>query len=68
MRVVSVGVASAKESVLPENEDIAPLISGDSTCGLKGFLLGAEVARNPSGARLADGPPFPAWNNILALV
>ena len=61
------GVAPADATVPPEDEDIAPLISGDPAGRFKRFLLGIEVARDPFGARLANGPLLPARNNILAL-
>ena len=61
------GVAPANAAVSPEDVNIAPLISGDLAGGLERFLPGVEVVRNPYGARLADGPPLPARNNILAL-
>ena len=64
---IPVGVAPADAAVSPEDENIAPLISGDSAGSLERFLLGVEVARNPFGARLADCPLLPARNNILAL-
>ena len=66
--IVCVGVAPPKTTVPPENEDFAPLISGNSAGGFERFLLGVEVTSNPFGTRLANCPPLPARNNILALV
>jgi len=67
MGAVDLGITSANKAVPPEDEDIAALIAGDPAGCLKRFLLGVEVARDSLGARLANGPPFPARHNILAL-
>jgi len=60
-------VTPPNPTVLPEDKDIAPLISGNPAGRFKRFLLGIEVARDPFGARLANGPLLPARNNILTI-
>jgi len=67
MGAIDLGITPPKVAVLPEDEDIAALIADDPAGCLKRFLLGVEVARDSLGARLANGPPFPARHNILAL-
>ena len=67
MGAIDMRVTPPNPTVPPEDEDIAPLISGDPAGRFKRFLLGIEVARDPFGARLANGPLLPARNNILAL-
>jgi len=67
MGAIDLGITPPKVAVLPEDEDIAALIADDPAGGLKRFLLGIEMARDPLGARLANGPLFPAWHNILSL-
>jgi len=66
MGAVDLGVAPLNPPVLTEDEDIAALIADDPAGCLKCFLLGIEMARDPLGARLANGPPFPARHNVLS--
>lgn len=67
MGSIDMRVTPPNPTVLPEDEDIAPLISGDPAGRFKRFLPGIEVARDSFGARLANGPLLTARNNILAL-
>ena len=67
MGVIDMRVTPSNPTVLLENEDIAPLISGNPAGRFKRFLLGIEVARDSFGARLANGPLLPPRNNILTL-
>ena len=65
--VVPVGVALANTAIPSVDEYLAPLIAGDPSGGPDRFLLGIEAARNLFGARLANRPFVPAWNNMLTL-